>query len=30
VTQVIWIAIGIITIRLVWPFAVRRYAAVAG
>jgi ABC-2 type transport system permease protein len=29
-TQVLWIAIGILAIRAVWPFAVRRYAAVNG
>jgi ABC-2 type transport system permease protein len=29
-TQVIWIAIGIVSFRIAWPFAVRRYAAVGG
>ena len=29
-TQVLWIAIGILAIRAVWPLAVRRYAAVNG
>jgi ABC-2 type transport system permease protein len=29
-TQVLWIALGIIAIRIAWPVAVRRYAAVAG
>jgi ABC-2 type transport system permease protein len=29
-TQVLWIAIGAFAVRLVWPFAVRRYAAVGG
>jgi ABC-2 type transport system permease protein len=29
-TQVLWIALGIMAIRIAWPIAVRRYAAVAG
>ena len=29
-TQILWIALGIIAIRIAWPIAVRRYAAVAG
>ena len=28
--QALWIAIGVVGIRLAWPFAVRRYAAVGG
>ena len=28
--QALWIVIGVIAIRLIWPFAVRRYAAVGG
>lgn len=28
--QALWIAIGAIGVRLVWPFAVRRYSAVSG
>jgi ABC-2 type transport system permease protein len=30
VMQVLWISIGVLAIRLVWPVAVRRYAAVSG
>jgi ABC-2 type transport system permease protein len=29
-TQVLWIAIGAIALRAIWPFAVRRYSAVNG
>ena len=29
-TQVLWITLGTIAIRIAWPIAVRRYAAVAG
>ena len=28
--QALWIVIGVIGIRLIWPVAVRRYAAVGG
>jgi len=28
--QALWIVIGVSAIRLIWPFAVRRYAAVGG
>jgi ABC-2 type transport system permease protein len=28
--QALWIVIGVVGIRLLWPFAVRRYAAVGG
>jgi len=30
VMQAVWIAIGIAGIRAIWPFAVRRFAAVGG
>ena len=29
-TQALWIAIGAIALRAIWPFAVRRYSAVSG
>jgi ABC-2 type transport system permease protein len=28
--QAIWIGIGVVAVRLMWPMAVRRYSAVSG